>query len=111
MRALQAIEKHLELNPDDARAVTMGAVSWCRIGQPSTGVQWAERALDIDPEDAGVRYNVACLFALEGHHDRAIECLEDAVRAGFAHRDWVENDPDLDSLRDNPRFKALKWRE
>jgi serine/threonine protein kinase/Tfp pilus assembly protein PilF len=111
IRALQAIEKHLELNPDDARAVTMGAVSWCRIEQPSTGLQWAERALDIDPEDAGIRYNVACLFALEGHHDRAIECLEDAVRAGFAHRDWVENDPDLDSLRDDPRFKALKWRD
>ena len=23
---------------------------------------------------------------------------------------WVENDPDLDSLRDDLRFKALKWR-
>lgn len=111
LRALESIKKHLEFNPDNARAITMGAVAWCRAGQQPTGLEWAERALATDPNDAGIHYNVACLFALEGKHDRAIDCLQEAVRAGFAHRDWVENDPDLDSLRDNPRFKALKWRE
>ncbi len=110
-KAVQAVDKHLELNPDNARAVTMGAVSLCRLGEPEKGLQWAERAVAIDPDDAGIKYNVACLYALEGHKDRAFECLQDAVRAGFAHKDWVENDPDLNSLRDDPRFKALKWRE
>ncbi len=110
-RAVQAVKRHLELNPDDARAVTMGAVALCRLGESERGLEWAERAIAIDPDDAGIRYNVACLYALEGNRDRAIECLEDAVRAGFAHKDWVANDPDLDSLRDDPRFKSLKWRE
>ena len=111
LRAIRAIERHLELNPDDARAVTFGAVAWCRIGEPTTGVEWAQRAVAIDPSDAGIQYNVACLYALENRPDDAITCLENAVKAGFAHRDWVENDPDLDSLRDNARFKSLKWRE
>ena len=71
----------------------------------------AERAIAIDPNDAGIQYNVACLFALEGEKTRAILSLEAAVRAGFAHRDWVAKDPDLDSLRDDPRFQALKWRD
>ena len=109
--ALRAVEKHVELNPDDARAFTMGAVSLCRLGERQTGLEWAERAVSIDPDDAGIQYNVACLFALEGEHSRAIDSLEAAVKAGFAHKDWVEKDPDLDSLRNDPRFKALKWRE
>jgi non-specific serine/threonine protein kinase len=109
--ALRAVEKHVELNPDDARAFTIGAVSLCRLGERQAGLDWAERAVAIDPNDPGIQYNVACLFALEGEHTRAIQCLEAAVKAGFAHKDWVEKDPDLDSLRNDPRFKALKWRE
>lgn len=108
--AVEAIEQHLELNPDDARSVTMGAVSLCRLGEQERGLEWAERALAIDPDDAGIRYNVACLYSLEGLKDEAIECLQAAVEAGFAHRDWVEHDPDLDPLRDDPRFQALRWR-
>ena len=85
----------------------MRAVSLCRAGQPEEGLHWAEQALAIDPGDAGVRYNVACLYALEGEKDRAFECLEKAVRAGFGNRAWIEKDPDLESLRDDPRFTAL----
>jgi tetratricopeptide (TPR) repeat protein len=109
--ALRALEKHVELNPDDARAYTMGAVSLCRLGEPEAGLEWAQRAAAIDPNDAGIQYNIACLFALEGDSTRAIESLQAAVNAGFAHKDWVDKDPDLDSLRGDPRFKALKWRE
>ncbi|MBC7349801.1 MAG: protein kinase [Candidatus Aminicenantes bacterium] len=108
--ALRAVEKRVQLHPDDARAYTMGAVSFCRLGDRRSGLEWAERAIAIDPNDAGIQYNVACLFALEGEKTRAIQSLEAAVQAGFAHRDWVEKDPDLDSLRDDPRFQALKWR-
>jgi serine/threonine protein kinase/Flp pilus assembly protein TadD len=110
-RAVAALDKRIELNPDDARALTMGAVAWCRLGEHARGLELAERALAIDPEDAGIRYNVACLYALEGEKDKAITCLEAAVNSGFAHRDWVDHDPDLDSLRDDPRFLALRWRQ
>jgi TolB-like protein/Tfp pilus assembly protein PilF len=106
-RALQVVQEHLDLNPGDARAVTMGAVAMCRTGDTSKGLKWAERALAIDPDDAGVTYNVACLFALEGDHDRAIECLQKALEGGFWHPEWIAHDPDLDPVRDHPRFRAL----
>ncbi len=109
-RALHAAEQHLELNPDDPRAATMCAVSLCRLGRKDDGLAWAARAVDIDPEDPGVIYNVACLYALEGQTERALDFLEQALRAGFGGRDWVAHDPDLDSLRDHPRFRQLAWR-
>ncbi len=106
-RALEVAEQHLELNPDDPRAATMCAVSCCRLGDQERGIEWAVRALDIDAEDPGVRYNVACLYALEGLTGQAIDCLEEAIRCGFTNREWFEKDPDLASLRDHPRFQAL----
>jgi len=109
-RALQVAEQHMELNPDDPRAATMCAVSLCRLGRKEEGLAWAERARAIDPDDPGVIYNVACLFALEGQADSAIDCLEQALRAGFGAGDWVAHDPDLDSLRGLPRFQRLVWK-
>ncbi len=106
-KALDTTQQHLDLSPGDARAVTIGAVSLCRLGQRREGLVWGERAVTIDPEDAGVSYNVACLFALEGLTDRAIHYLDLSVKGGFWHREWAEKDPDLDSLRDDQRFKEL----
>lgn len=107
LRALAVAEDHMELNPDDPRAATMRAVSLCRLGRPGEGLSWAERALALDPEDAGVRYNAACLFALAGDVERALRCVEEAIAVGFGNRQWLERDPDLDALRGDPRFEAL----
>jgi adenylate cyclase len=85
----------------------MRAVSLCRLGRPEEGLKWAEEALEIDQEDAGVRYNVACLYSLEGKADEAIRCLEEAFDRGFRNKEWFEKDPDLNPLRDDPRFKSL----
>jgi TolB-like protein/Flp pilus assembly protein TadD len=105
--ALIVAEKHMDLNPDDPRAATMRAVSLCRLDHKEEGLHWAKQALAIDPEDGGVRYNVACLYALEGEIEKAVTALEEAVAVGFGNKAWIEHDPDLDSVRDHPRFKAL----
>ncbi len=106
-RAVEAAERYMELHSEDPRAATMRAVSLCRVGRTEEGLSWGKRALELDPKDAGVRYNVACLYAVQGEVDRALDCLEEALRVGFGNREWLERDPDLDSLRGDPRFHAL----
>lgn len=106
-RALDAVGSHMELNPDDARAATMRAVSLCRLGRREEGLRWAEQAVLMDPDDGAVRYNTACLFAVAGEHERALELLDSALAQGFGNPQWLEHDPDLDSLRGDPRFRAL----
>jgi Flp pilus assembly protein TadD len=106
-QALSVIERHMDLNPDDPRAATMRGVALCRTGRREEGLRWARDALAMDPLDAGVRYNVACIHAVEGARDEALALLAEAIRAGFGNREWFLRDPDLASLRDDPRFDAL----
>jgi serine/threonine protein kinase/Tfp pilus assembly protein PilF len=106
-RAWQRAEKHLERHPDDARALYLGANALCRLGERSRSLDWARRALAIDPEDCGILYNIACVYALQGKTEEAIDCLEKAMTHAYWYKRWAQHDSDLDSLRGNPRFQSL----
>jgi len=106
-RALQIIQKHVGLHPDDARALYFGANALCQLGEKEQSLEWNRRALNIEPDDPGVLYNVACVYSILGKLDEAIECLEKSVASGMRQKDWMEHDSDLDPLRSNPRFQAL----
>lgn len=54
-----------------------------------------------------VLYNVACVYANLGEIDKAIGYLDEAVTFGYGQREWLENDSDLDPLRNDLRFQAL----
>jgi serine/threonine protein kinase/tetratricopeptide (TPR) repeat protein len=109
-QGLQIVEKHLELNPDDARALYLGAAALIQLGERARALEWAGRARSANESDSLVLYNVACVYALGDLKDEAIECLDKAIQNGFGHRQWVEHDSDLESLRGDPRFEALKKR-
>ena len=106
-RALTVVKSHIELNPDDARAHYMGASVLIELGRVEDGLGWAQRALEIDPDEPAVLYNVACCYSLAEKGDEAIDYLEKAVSEGFGYREWLEHDSDWDGIREHPRFKAL----
>jgi non-specific serine/threonine protein kinase len=104
---LGKVEHHLQLHPDDVRAVYLGAGALHGLGENARALEWAERALSMDPEEAAVLYNVACTYAVLNETDKALNCLEKAFHLGFGHKEWIEKDPDFTSVRDHPRFKRL----
>ena len=106
-RGLEVAQRHLELNPDDVRALYLGAGALMQLGERERGLEWNRRALAMDSEDPAVLYNVGCGFANAGEKEEALACIEKAVQNGFGHREWLENDSDLDPLRGEARFQAL----
>jgi adenylate cyclase len=109
-RAIKSVRKHLELNPDDARAYVLGAGALARLGERDEAKQWCERAMSLAPDDDAVLYNAACALARLGEDERALNMLQRAIEAGLAGGDWVVRDPDWERLRDHPRFQALAKR-
>jgi serine/threonine protein kinase/Flp pilus assembly protein TadD len=106
-RAIRLMQERLELNPSDARAANLLAATYASMGESAKAVDYADRSLAIDPDDAMLLYNVCCTYTLLGRNDEAIACLERAVDKGFGHREWIDHDPDLNPLRDNPRFQSI----
>jgi len=104
---LEKVEHHLQLHPDDVRAIYLGSGALYGLGNHALALQWADRALSMYPQEVSVLYNVACTYALLNEADKSLACLETAFRQGFVHKEWMERDPDFSSLRAHPRFKAL----
>jgi len=109
-RGIERARRHLLQHPDDARAHYMTAFMLHRMDEPERALEHAKLAEKLSPNDPGTQYNLACFYSLAGERDRALGLLEHIVGTGFGNPDWIDKDPDLDSLRDDPRFEALRKR-
>lgn len=107
LRTRELTQRRLDLRPDDVRALCMNAEAWYVLGERTEALTRIDRAFAIDREDVCTLYNSACVFALDGAIDRALDAIEAAVRGGYTYREWLERDPDLVRLREHPRFRAL----
>jgi adenylate cyclase len=105
-RTVETAKQQLSLNPGDARALYLGAISWARLGRVRTAMAWAARALALDPSDSATLYNVACLYAVLNRKQEALRCLRGVVQSGW-RKEWIRNDPDFSCLRDNREFIEL----
>lgn len=63
--------------------------------------------LELEPQNETAWYNLACTYARWGKLDQAIEHLRRAVELGFDDAGHMEQDPDLESLRQDPRYREL----
>jgi len=57
--------------------------------------------------DSENEYNRACMQAICGNADEAIHLLGVALKNKQTYVDWILRDPDLDFIRQDPRFKQL----
>jgi hypothetical protein len=64
-------------------------------------------ALTRFPNAGNVRYNAACLEALDGNAEAALDHLARAIEARGEVAQWAREDGDLASLRSHPRFAEL----
>jgi adenylate cyclase len=79
------------------------------LGETDRAKEWARRAVLMDPDNLGMRYNIACDLIVElQDFDFALEMLRPVCeRAGHEQIAWLRSDPDIDPIRDDPRFQRL----
>lgn len=100
-------ERVLALNSVDVRALSVGSFALFMDGQVGRAMDWSRKSLELYPDDMSTLANATCLRARAGQKEEAINTFERLVALGWGKRDWVERDPDYDSLRDDPRFQRL----
>jgi len=105
---LSRAEEALRLHPEGSRPAQLAAPAAATLGDRDEAIRWIDRALWVDPDDAQARYNVACAWSLLGELGRALDVLEDwANSGGVLAKNWLERDPDLDPIRQHPRYRKL----
>ncbi len=77
-----------------------------REGDHKRARRLLEEAL-TETDAAVVHYQLACVEALDGNADRAVEELERAVQREERFRAIAAGDDDFAALRDDPRFVEL----
>ena len=60
--------------------------------------------LEARPGTPPLLYDLACVEALAGESDKALELLNEAVAADDRFREYAQTDEDFASIRDDPRF-------
>ncbi len=100
-------ERAITQDATNGSALAAGGISLSIIGEKERAREWVQRALLLDPDNLNMRYNVGCSLAFSGDTDEAIDTLVkwfEAITSATRVR-HAEADPDLDTIRDDPRFK------
>jgi adenylate cyclase len=106
---LARAEKVLTHDPNNGSAMGHGSDALAVLGQGERAKEWMGRALLIDPENLSMRYNFVCALANHlNEKEAALEMLGPAFeKIGKGLINHAKIDPDLDPLREHPRFKAM----
>ena len=111
--AVVAVNDDLPLAPvgefvEPLRQFTQGNEPCGRQGAEGvfTGFPDVQQGGRVNFEDEN-EYNRACLEAICGNTDRALELLQIALQTRQTYIKWAKTDPDLDSLHGDQRFKTL----
>jgi adenylate cyclase len=106
---LTRTEKSLTQDPNNGAAMAYGANALAALGEAERAKDWINRALLIDPDNMNARYNFACIMTTHlKESDAALKLLGpvfETLAIGFLNH--ANADPDLDPLRNDPRFKAM----
>jgi adenylate cyclase len=106
---LERAQRTLAQDPSNGAAMAFCFNGLAALGQSESAKGWMSRALLIEPDNANMRYNFACALACQLRDaDAAIELLAPLFeRISIGLLNHAKADPDLDSLREIPRFQAM----
>ena len=107
VEAVMPLTRAAEIEPNNVHVLF--ALGWCykRTGQIDLAINSLEQVLVSKPAEPLVHYNLACYWSLAGDKSRALEFLAQALDIDPQFRELVDDEPDFDTMRQDPLFAAL----
>jgi tetratricopeptide (TPR) repeat protein len=104
--AIASFQRVIEMDPDHYLAHASLGGYYRKLGLEELAQKHIGKAMR-NIYDSENEYNRACLDAICGNVDQAIELLRIALEKKQTYVEWIIHDPDLDFIREDARFKQL----
>ncbi|HYP16032.1 MAG TPA: hypothetical protein VEQ65_02380 [Opitutus sp.] len=104
IRFFESVLKH---DPAYTEVIEILGGLYTRHGRIADGLKMDRKLVRLLPTNATAHYNLACSLALVKRKADALRSLRQAVQLGYKDFDWMQQDPDLEGLKDHPDFVAL----
>src|SRR3954466_822777 len=88
--------------PDYAHVGGLRGGLYTKVGRVADGLRMDRKLVKLEPDNATAHYNLACSLALCKKRPDALKSLRKAIDLGYNDRDWMEQDPDLEILKNDP---------
>jgi serine/threonine-protein kinase len=105
-RTIRMAEEALRVNPRDGDTHIMMANYYAMLRDRSQALKHLQEALNLNPDTPEYLAIAAVVHNQSGEKDQALEWLEKARARGFSPAE-IRAAPELDNLRDEPRFQQL----
>ena len=80
---------------------------YTKQGRIADGLKMDRRLVKLQPANATAHYNLACSLALSRRKGDALRSLQQAIALGYRDLDWMQQDPDLEELKEHPEFVTM----
>lgn len=100
-------ESVLRRDPSYADVIEILGGLYTKHGRIADGLKMDRKLVKLQPRNPTAHYNLACSLALAKRKSDALRTLQHAVELGYKDLDWMQQDPDLEELKDQPAFAAL----
>ncbi len=105
-KAISMAEQRLKVNPRDTDVMSDLASYWAMLGDRTRALGYLDRALAGTEKDKELLFRATLVYNQLHETGTALEWLSKALAAGYS-KSVVSKTPDLDNLRDSPRYQAL----
>jgi tetratricopeptide (TPR) repeat protein len=105
---IRFMEGVVRRDPQYVEALQILGDDYTRRGRYGDGLKIDECLANLRPNDSLVLYNLACSYSLTDRIDEALESLEQALSKGYRDFKWLAEDPDLQNVRNHPRYQRIR---
>jgi len=106
LQSISLAENELGINPKDTEARSFLAYYFAVLGDPERALKEISQVLNQKSNEPEVLRKIVQVYELLGDHSNALLSLEDYLRNGGI-LNYILDDPDLDKLKQHPRFSEL----
>jgi len=110
-KAESCLHKALEIDPKYALGYyDLGVILAKQRTRDKEAKRCFKKAVELNPNMGWAHYSIACIDALQGKKSEAMKNLEVALEKGIDDKEHIDNDTDLDSLREDKKYQEMMRR-